>query len=751
MAGTPESSSLAFAMGKPRKPPVKITRVTYEAGPGGTPPVTITRVQPASSAVVPAAPTVTGSGMPPVKITRVDAHGAPIAPPPAEPAAETPAAPSQDQVNQLTALYRSGEMQSALELARGLAEDFPQSPPVWNIRGAAARALGQIEEAERSFLRLEELQPGFAGAPYNLALVHEDRGRIEQAINAYLRALRADPSLAQAHNNLAILLNRMGETQRALGHLEQARALRPEMPELCNSHGNALRNAGRRDEARAAYEEAVRLRPDFVSALYNLGALEQEAGNPQEAIGAFERVLEIAPGNAIARTSLMHQLARICDWDRLEPHIAHLPALGIETDPVTPFALLAMEDNLARQSARARNWAQKRYGHVRRLAPAPARPTTRPERLKIGYYSGNYRDHPMVQLLAGPFRAHDRTRFEVHAISCGPDRDEEGRRTAERLCDHFHDVRELSDTAIAERIRELGIDLLIDHDGYTTDNRTNPVAMKPAPVQINMLGYPGTLGAPHHDYIICDPITVPQSDRVHYTEKLMQMPHSYQANDNRMAIAEDAGSRADHGLPENAFVFACFNANWKLTRREFAIWMRVLEKTPGSVLWLRRTTALSADNLRAAAQAQGIDPARLVFADFTPLPDHLARHAHANLFLDTFAYGSHTTGTDALWAGQPFVTRLGEQFAARAASSLLMAAGLEQMVTHSDEEYEALILDLAHDPARLGAIKAELVGSLTSVPLFDTEGYTRHLEAGLDAAYDRWLRGEEPADITIEA
>lgn len=686
---------------------------------------------------------------PPVKITRVaPVADGPPAPAPAEPRRIAP----KPQIDTMLGLFRAQRFAEALDAARAMTRDFPETMAGWNISGAAARALGQGEEAEASFQRLEALQPGFAGAPYNLALVHEDQGRVEEAIAAYARALRVDPALAQAHNNIGILYNRIGERAKALEHLHRARALRPEMPEVHNSLGNALMNARRLDEARAAFEEALRLRPDFASALYNIGALEESRHQPDAAVAAYERALAIDPDYAIARTALLYQLAQLCDWKGIARHQGHLPDLGITTEPVQPFPLLGLEDNLARQSERARRWTERRYGAVKPLPPPP-RPATRPQRLKIAFYSGNFRDHPMVQLHAGLYRELDRERFEVHAVSVTPDREDyrtsEGRRRSEALVDHFHDVAAMSDTAIAHRIRELGIDILIDHDGYTNDNRPVPVAMRPAPLQLNMVGYPGSLGAAHHDYIVCDHVVVPPTARPYYSEKLLQLPYGYLPTDNAMEIAADPGTRAQHGLPEDGVVFSGFNALWKLTAREFAIWMRVLRRVPGSVLWLRLPNASGAANFHRAAAAHGIDPSRLVFAPKIPHPDHLARHAHGDILLDTFAYGSHTTGVDALWAGQLMVTKAGEQMSALTATSLLRAVGLDELVTRSDEDYEELIVALATDPARLAELKARLARNRLTMPLFDSALYARHFEAGLDAAYARHLEGRPPADIAV--
>lgn len=686
-----------------------------------------------------------GAAVSPVTITRVDPDGRPVSPPHAQaPAAPGPGADAR--LAQLVDLYRTGSTDAALDLSRTLADADPENPLAWNIRGASARALGHSEEAEASFLRLEELQPGFAGAPYNLALVYEDQGRIDDAIAAYTRALAVDAAMAQAHNNIGILLNRVGETAKALEHLHRARALRPEIPEVCNSLGNALKNAGRLDEASAAFEAALELRPDFVSGLYNLGVIGQERGASEQAIKRFEQVLANAPDHELALAHLAFQLARHCDWDALAPRMNQVLRLGVETEGVPPWPLLAIEDAADRQLARSISWARRRFGPE---AALPAPPARRPERLKIGYYSADYHDHPGSRLIAGLIRSHDRSRFEVHAFSYGPKKDDGWRQRMESVFDHFHDVEGWPTRRIIELSQEIGIDVAIDRQGYTNDSRTDLFQHRLAGVQIAFLGYPSTTGARFVDYLVADPIVAPDTNRANFSESLIRLPHTYMSTDNTLPISPRTFTRRDLGLPDEGFVFCCFNATYKITPREFDIWMRLLGKVEGSVLWLFRSNGFAEANLRDQAKRRGIDADRLVFAPRVPNDEHLARHAHADLFLDTFSMNAHTTTVDALWAGLPVLTREGGQFAARVASSLLQAMGLGELVTASDSDYETLALDLALDPDRLGALKQQVAANRLTTPLFDTPLYTRHFEAGLDAAYARFLQGLPPADIAV--
>lgn len=663
--------------------------------------------------------------------------------------------PTRAEKDALIALFRSGRHAAALKAARAMARQYPRALDAWNIRGAAARELGQLHEAEKSFGELERLAPDFAGAPYNVGLVLEGRGADDAAAKAYRRALALDADLAQAHNNLGALHLRHGDLAAALDHLQRAARLQPGWPEVHNTHGNALSRSGRIDEARAAYRRAIAARPGFALAHYNLGVLESENGDRSKAIEALRAALAMDPGNALARAMLLHALSQNCDWAAMQDHAAFIPALGIEGAAVPPFIMLALEDDPERQLARSQNWARARSGHIRPAAAATAaaapalRPAARPERLRIGYFGADFHDHPGSRLMAGVLREHDRSRFEIHAISHGPPRTDRWRQMTRDSVDQFHDVHAWSDAKVHDHVRALRLDIAVERQGYTTDNRSDLLARRLAGVQISYLGYPSTMGASFIDYLIADHTVIPPHHSAHFSEKLIRMPHTYLPADNRLEISASATERADHGLPQGALVLCCFNNPYKITPRIFAIWMRVLASLDNAVLWLFAPDTAVQGNLRAAAAAQGVGAHRLIFAPRLANADHLARHAHADLLLDTAPCNAHTTASDALWAGLPVVTLAGEQFAARVAASLLNAVGLSELVTQTEADYEALIIDLARDTDRRLAIRARLADARMTAPLFDSALYTRHLEAGFDAAHTRFVKRLPPADISV--
>ncbi|MEL7318341.1 MAG: tetratricopeptide repeat protein [Pseudomonadota bacterium] len=659
--------------------------------------------------------------------------------------------PSQSEKAALISLFRAKRFAEACTAARAFTRRYPKALDGWNIRGAAARELGQLHEAKKAFRELERLAPTFAGAPYNLGLVLENKGADQDAIAAYSRALKLDPNLAQAHNNLGGVCLRLGDLDCAYTHLKRAAELQPGWPEVHNTFGNTLKRLARFDEAREAYRKAITAGAGFAKAHFNLGVLESEVGNRGAAIEAFKAALAAQPDYAIARASLLNEYAHRCDWDALSEHAHHIARLGVETGAVPPFPMLALEDNPARQLTRARQWAKTRFGHIQPRHPLPARPTARPRRLRVGYLGADFHDHPGMRLMAGMLREHDRSRFEVHAISYGRLRDDKWRAISESVVDVFHDIHGLRDAPSLELIRSLNLDIAIDRKGYTTDTRSDWFGHRLAPVQINYLGYPSTMAAPFMDYMVADRTIIPERHRAHYAEKIIWLPDTYQPGNNTLAIAPLRTTRSDHGLPEDAVVLCCFNNLYKLTPPVFAIWIRVLRAIDKAVLWLYASNEVAMANVHEAAKVAGVDPARIIFADRVPNAQHLARHAHADLSLDTAPCNAHTTCNDALWAGLPMVTRIGEQMASRVAASALEAIGLPELITSTDEAYEALIIELATDETQRRAIREKLAAARSTAPLFDTARYTRHLEAGYDAAFDRAVKGLPPGDITVAA
>jgi predicted O-linked N-acetylglucosamine transferase (SPINDLY family) len=439
-----------------------------------------------------------------------------------------------------------------------------------------------------------------------------------------------------------------------------------------------------------------------------------------------------------------------CDWSayaQLAPRIIEAVGAGRRGDQ--PFNFLALCDSAAVQRRCAETFARDKTAAIQR-GPWETGPF-RHERIRVAYVSADLRSHPVASLMAGVFERHDRRRFETLGVALrAPDGSELGERV--RLAfDDFVDATGISDSEVAALMRSRQIDIAVDLTGYTSGMRPAIFAQRAAPAQVNFLGFPGTLGAAHMDYILADPFVIPRDSRQHYTEQVAYLPHCFQANDDRKTRSEVTADRAVAGLPADAVVLCCFNANYKLTPQVFDVWMRILRGSPAAVLWLVADNAAAEECLRRRAAAHGIASERLIFAPRLPYAQHLSRLRLADLFLDTLPFNAGATASDALWAGVPVLTCVGDAFAARMAGSLLTAVGLVELITYSPAEYERAALELVSTPTRLGELRGRLAGNRATHPLFDTARYTRDLEAAYINMWERAERGEPPASFEIRA
>ncbi|MBI2311686.1 MAG: tetratricopeptide repeat protein [Betaproteobacteria bacterium] len=682
----------------------------------------------------------------------------------------------QKKYDEAMACYRQ-----ALELKPDFAE-------AGNNLGALLQQQGRLEEAIQCFQRIFGFKPDDGQAHYNLGNVYQEQSRLDEAIESYRRALAANPDSAEAHNNLGNVLKAQGRFdeaaqcfRRALelkpdhpearnnlanvlrdeGELDQAvqwygRALeaRADFPEAHNNLGNVLREQGKFQEAIGCYRRALELKPDFPDAHFNLGHVFFELRRPDEAIRCYRRTLELRPDHVEARASLLHQLQHVCDWPEIGALSREL-LQAVHARPearITPLVIVAAGGDAAEQLRGARNWvlnSLEPYARMRERLGFAFEAARKP-RLRVGYLSADFRIHPVAHQTAELFELHDRSRFEIFGYSYGPDDGSPIRARLAGAFDRFSDIRALSIEDAARQIHADRIDVLVDLTGYTQYCRPAILALRPAPVQVNYLGYPGTLGADFVDYLITDKFVSPPDQAPFYAEKPVYLL-VYQANDRqRPAAAQPA--RSEHGLPEKAFVFSCFNQSFKILPEVFEVWMRLLRALPESVLWLSRSNPWASENLQREAGKRGVAAARLVFAPkLAGLDQHLARIGLADLFLDTLPYNAHATASDALWAGVPLLTCAGNTFSSRVAGSLLHAVGLPEMVTGSLGEYEARALHLATHPQELAAIREKLGRNRLSAPLFDSERFTRHLEAAYRAMWERYCSGSAPQAIEIPA
>lgn len=606
---------------------------------------------------------------------------------------------------------------------------------------------GRLADAEAGYRGILAGNPQSFGANYLLGVLCLQTGRAADGIALIRRAIAINPHEASAHNDLGDALAAGRQFDEALTSFDRALALQPDFAEAHFNRGNLLIVLRRLDAALESYDRSIALQPNNAQGHLGRGNLLMSLRRYAEALESFEAAIAQGFSADHLFDSIAQAKLATCQWDGYDELKRQLLA-GAEVGMApSPMLVLAMVDDPAAQAKFARALVHRHYGPDDELPPLG--PFQRHRKIRIGYFSADFHDHATANLMAGMFEQHDRERFELTAFSFGPDKFDSMRHRLKRSFDQFVDIRSLSDKDAALLARRLEIDIAVDLKGFSQDARPGIFARRAAPLQINFLGYPGTMGAPYIDYIIADKTLIPQEHQRYYAEKVVYLPGSYQPNDRRRTISERQFGRAEVGLPPAGFVFCCFNNNYKITPGQFGSWMRILQAVDGSVLWLLEDNAAAARNLRAEASKSGIDAARLIFAPRLPLPEHLARQRCADLFLDTLPFNAHTTASDALWAGLPVLTKIGTTFAGRVAASLLHAIGLPELITGSREAYEMEAIALANNPARLAALKRKLDANRLRTPLFDTEAFTRHLEAAFGAIYERHHAGLAPDHLRL--
>jgi protein O-GlcNAc transferase len=680
-------------------------------------------------------------------------------------AGRDPPARADSSLREAQVAFAAGRHRDAAASLRRLLEFAPDNVAAWILLGECLKPTDDAAASE-AWWRALDLDPENAEASFHLGNRLREQGEHVAAIIHYERALRSAPSHPAVLNNLGLALDEIGERERAESCYRQVLAVDPQhtgaLVNLANllSAREAIREANavydrlfaiRRDwpasvwirramaqsqaldpnGAIESYREAARLAPDNIRVHVHLGTLYAQQGRYADGEATLQRALELDPGNRYALSMLAHARQQRCDWgglDDLFAQIEHaLEGENIETEfPCMPFATLAMPLSALAQLHAAQRWsrtiARGALPPRKEISAAPG------ERLRVAFATWNTRDRPTMHLSLEFWEKIDRSRLEMFAYSLRADDDNPFQRRAKAAFEHYLDVSQESVAAIAQRIREDRIAILVDRNGYTLNAREGIFALRPAPLQINCIGFPGTLGAEWYDYIFTDRFSVPEHLQRFYTERPLYMPHMAFPSDTARPPPGPPPTRAACGLPEFGFVFCCFNSSYKILPRIFAIWMRLLAAVPGSVLWLLDTSAEVRSNLRAEAKRAGIDPARLIFAPMVPVGAHVARNAAADLFLDSYPYGAHKTANDALLAGLPVITCAGETLASRIAGSQLNASGLPELITTSFAEYEALALRLATEPGLLDGYRERLRANRHTSPLFDMARYARDFE-----------------------
>ena len=599
-----------------------------------------------------------------------------------------------------------------------------------------------LMQAESLLKGILASSPHHPDALHLMGVVCGMQGRPQDALLFFQECLSVAPQNAMLRFNLAKALSALQRDTEAIEHHQQAASLDSGNPDVWINYGRSLDNLRKREEALDCYERAAALKPDSVEAWFNKGKIFGELKRYDEALHSYIRAYQLRPTEPFLLGIILHYKMLICDWLELDVLYEQvLRDLKNGHKVVEPFGFQGISDSESDLLLAAKIFANERYPLTKEVAKVAPKAST--GIIKVAYLCGEFRDQATSVLMTGIYEAHDPEKFEIYALDNGWNDGGVLRSRMERVFKEIIDISKMPDLSVAQLIKTLNIDILVNLNGYFGEARSNVFAQHAAPIQVNFLGFPGTLGAPYMDYLIADEVVIPPASREHYVEKIAYMPYCYQANDAKRIISDRQFSRAELGLPERGFVFCCFNNNYKITPQTYDSWMRVLKAVKGSVLWLIEDNPLAANNLKAEAEKRGVSPERIIFASRLPLPEHLARHRNADLFLDTLPYNAHTTASDALWAGLPVLTCIGKTFPGRVAASLLTALEMPELITYSMQDYEKLAIELASHPDKLGAIQNKLLENRLNKPLFNTELFTQNLEVLYRKMYERYQKNFE--------
>jgi protein O-GlcNAc transferase len=655
---------------------------------------------------------------------------------------------NDDVFSRALAAFRSGEAGQAERLFKKLLAGNPRHVGGLNLLGALLTQLGRWTEAEPFLKRALRESTSSDATFYNYGLALKGLGRPSEAVEQFNRALAINPAAADTWNNRGAAFNDLRRFAEAIADFDKAISINPGYVQAYCNKGNSLSSLQLHEQALAAYGAALARAPGLAEAWVGCGNVCFNLRRFDEALAAYDRALALNP-DLEAQGARLHAKQHICDWRNLDADTSRLLSAvrsgRLASVPLAMFSLSASPEDHFRCAARF-------------AASHPAFPESGDggfyghDRIRVAYVSSDFNEHPVAAHILGLLRGHDRQRFEVVAISTSPGDGSDLRERIKNSSDRFVDVAATkSDQEIAESIRSAEIDIAVDLNGPTAGSRQGILARRPAPIQVNYLGYAGTIGAGYLDYILADPIAVPAQDFPFFSEKVVWLPDSFLISDNQREIAARTPSRGECGLPDSGFVFCCFNGAYKIASDVFRVWMNLLRTVDNSVLWLSDTNATAKANLWREAAQFGVAQQRLIFAPrVAGKADHLARHRQADLFLDTTPYNAHSTANDALWAGLPVLTVLGSAFPGRVAASLLHALGLPELIANSLHEYETMARRFAQNPGDLQALRTKLLQNRVSGPLFDTERSVRHIEAAYTTMYARLREGQQPAAFAVE-
>jgi predicted O-linked N-acetylglucosamine transferase (SPINDLY family) len=645
----------------------------------------------------------------------------------------------------LQELKRFDESLAGYEQAIGIKPDYAAA---YTNLGNVLKELKRFDESLSSYEQAISIKPDYAEAYFNRGVVLQELNRLEGALASYDKAINIRPDYADAYFNRGNALKELKFLKKALVSYEQAISIKSDYVEAYNNSGVVLQELKHFEEALVIYDQVIGIKPDYADAYFNSGVVLQEFKRYDEVTAFFNKALNIKPNYKLLIGQLQHVKMVMCDWENFEnQRNLILQKIDAKEIVIAPFPILAIVDDPKLHRKVSESYVAENHPYTPVLDAAIEKSPNK--KIRLGYYSADFRNHPVSFLTAELFEIHDKDRFEIVAFSFGPDLKDEMHNRLSKAFDQFIDVRDKSDQDVAMLSRGLEIDIAIDLGGYTKDCRPGIFSYRAAPMQLSYIGYLGTSGAPYIDYLIADKTIVPVDSQNYYSEKIVYLP-SYQVNDRKRKISSRQFSRKDFGLPMKSFIFCSFNNNYKILPTTFNGWMKILLAVDNSMLFFYAENKWARSNLINEALKRGISSERLVFGEHLEPDEYLARYKLCDLFLDTYPYNAGTTASDALWAGLPVLTMMGESFASRMAASLLTAIDLPELITNSQEQYEAQAIELATNPAKLKALKVKLETNRLTTPLFDTPRFTKHLEDAYTKMYEHYHADLAPEHIYIE-
>ena len=646
-----------------------------------------------------------------------------------------------------TIAAQTKNFEKAVDLWSKAIKSNPNDAATYSNQGLALHELNRFESAIASYDQAIKLKPDFAQAYYNRGNALKELKQFKSAIASYDQALKIKPDFVKVYYNRGNALKELKQFDEAIINYNKAISLKPDNAEAYNNLGFLLDELKQFDQAMVHYHKAISIKPDFAEAYNNLGGVLSELKRYNEALTHFNQSIKINPEIDYLLDNLTHTKMQLCDWDGIDLLTNRLIENTLKHNKISnPFVSIALIDSPELHHQTAKIYADTRYPE-NKILPGLTKYPKHPK-IRIGYFSADFREHPVSYLTAELFELHNRDQFEIIAFSFGVNTQDHLRKRLEEGFDQFLDVKDQTAQEIAILARQMEIDIAIDLGGFTSDCRTEIFAMRAAPIQLSYIGYLGSMGANYFDYLIADPTIIPKTHQQYYAEKIVYLP-SYQVNDTKREISEKRFTRSELGLPLNGFVFCCFNSVYKITPSTFDSWIRILLSLENSVLFLLDENETATNNLKKQAKLRGVSENRLIFAKPLPLPEYLARYRIADLFLDTLPYNAGTTASDALRMGLPVLTLMGESFASRMAASLLNAVGLVELITTNQKAYESLAIELASHPKRLEAVRNKLRDKFKTSALFNPMLFTQHLESAYLAMYQRYQDDLAPAHIEV--